>query len=64
MPRFAVNQTIETREPTITVEPDLAPGRHRFQLEVLDQAGNRSRPAVAIIEVRRANAGRSPITAI
>jgi hypothetical protein len=57
MPTFKVGQTIETRAPTIVVDAGLPPGRHRFQLEVFDEAGNRSKPATAVIEVRPA-AGR------
>jgi hypothetical protein len=53
MPRFALKQMIETREWTIAVDPGLRPGRHRFQLEVFDAAGNRSRPDIAIVQVQR-----------
>jgi hypothetical protein len=54
MVQFAPNQTIETAEPTITVDAGLPLGQHRFQLVVIDAAGNRSRPAVAIVEIQRA----------
>jgi hypothetical protein len=54
MSTFKVGQTIETRAPTIAVDPGLPPGRHRFQLEVFDEAGNRSKPATTVIEVRPA----------
>ena len=53
MARFERNQPIDTREPTIVVDPGLAVGRHRFQLEVFDGAGNRSRPDTAVVEIRR-----------
>ena len=53
MARFALNQTIETAEPTIAVDPGLPPGRHRFQLVVIDDAGRRSRPVEAIVEIQR-----------
>jgi hypothetical protein len=53
MARFAVGQTVETREPTIAVDPGLEPGRHRFQLEVFNEAGMRSPLATAIVEVQR-----------
>jgi hypothetical protein len=53
MARFVLNQTIETAEPTIAVDPGLPPGRHRFQLVVIDDAGRRSRPVEAIVEVQR-----------
>ena len=53
MARFALNQTIETGAPTIAVDPGLPLGRHRFQLVVIDDAGRRSRPVEAIVEVQR-----------
>jgi hypothetical protein len=53
MARFVLNQTIETAEPTIAVDPGLPLGRHRFQLVVIDAAGRRSRPVEAIVEVQR-----------
>jgi hypothetical protein len=52
MVQFRLNQTIETTEPTITVDAGLPAGRHRFQLVVIDDAGNRSQPAFAIVEVQ------------
>ena len=61
MASFRVNETHTTDEPTITVETlptiavggtrlpsplnTLVPGRHRFQLVVEDNNGNRSEPA-------------------
>jgi len=51
MPTFKAGQTIETRAPTIVVDPGLPPGRHRFQIEVFDATGNRSKPATAVIEI-------------
>jgi hypothetical protein len=53
VPSFQPNQTIATSEPTISVDAGLAPGRHRFQLEVFDSAGRRSTPDVVTIEVAR-----------
>jgi hypothetical protein len=53
MARFVLNQTIETAEPTIVVDAGLPPGRHRFQLVVIDDAGHRSRPVEAIVEIQR-----------
>jgi hypothetical protein len=54
MPTFKAGQTIATQAPTIVVDPGLPPGRHRFQLEVFDAAGNRSKPATAVVEVQPA----------
>jgi hypothetical protein len=54
MARFDVDTPITTREPTVTVDAGLPPGRHRFRLEVIDREGRRSRtPAVAVVEVQR-----------
>jgi hypothetical protein len=52
MARFALKQTIETAEPTIAVDPGLPPGRHRFELVVIDDAGKRSQPVEAIVEIQ------------
>lgn len=52
MARFAIGRPIETSVPSVTVDAGLRPGAHRFQLEVIDAAGNRSAPDVAVIAVR------------
>lgn len=52
MVRFVLNQTIETAETTIAVDPGLSPGRHRFRLVVIDDAGKRSQPVEAIVEIK------------
>ena len=38
--------------PLLTVENPLAPGRHRFQLEVIDTAGLVSEPALLVVSVQ------------
>ncbi len=43
--RFVLNRPVTTSEPTVVVENGLAVGRHRFRLEVIDESGNRSKPA-------------------
>ena len=53
--QFALGDTIETRAPKFTVDPGLEPGRHCFQLEVINEAGIRSEPVRAIVEVQRAS---------
>jgi hypothetical protein len=53
MARFAINEPIVTGEPTIVVDAGLPVGRHRFRLEVVDTAGQVSRPDEAIVEVQR-----------
>jgi hypothetical protein len=37
--------------PLLAVENPLAPGRHRFQLEVIDTAGLVSEPALLVVSV-------------
>ncbi len=53
MARFDVRTPITTREPTIVVDAGLPIGRHRFRLEVIDAAGQRSAPDDAVVEVQR-----------
>lgn len=53
MATFTIGRPVTTREPTITVDAGLPVGSHRFQLEVVDTAGNRSRPDVAVVAVQR-----------
>ena len=50
MPIFKPNVPITTDTPTIEVE-ELPPGRHRFQLVVVDDSGNQSQPDTAIVTV-------------
>ncbi len=55
MATFVPGQPVVTAEPTVqvTVSPTapLAPGRHRFQLVVVDDSGNQSEPSVAEVIV-------------
>jgi len=53
MASFAIGQTIKTREPAITVDPGLDPGRHRFRLEVVRQDGRTSVPDEIVVEISR-----------
>ena len=59
MPTFKAGQTIETRAPTIVIDPGLPPGRHRFRLAVFDAAGNRSKPATVVVEILPAPAPKA-----
>jgi hypothetical protein len=43
--------TVTQDSPLLTVENPLAPGRHRFQLEVVDTAGLVSEPALLVVSV-------------
>jgi len=56
---LARNTTLETAEPRLQVTEALAPGRHRFQLVVTDDAGNQSDPALIEVVVV-ARPGRGP----
>ena len=49
--RFQRNAPIETTQPTVVVDAGLPPGIHRFQLVVVDGAGNRSRPAEVVVRI-------------
>ena len=47
------NQPFATREPAIQIDAGLPPGAHRFQLEVIDDGGLRSRPDAVTVVVQR-----------
>ncbi len=53
---FQPGKTVKTDEPTVLVEvrgdPPLLPGRHRFQLVVVDDDGNESEPVTVEVTVR------------
>ena len=51
MPVFARGVPIASADPLIVVE-GLAPGTHRFRLEVEDDSGNRSLPDEETVVVR------------
>jgi hypothetical protein len=53
MAAFSIGKPITTSVPVIAVDAGLAIGVHRFQLEVIDTAGNRSKPDVAEVTVQR-----------
>jgi hypothetical protein len=67
MPVFALNQPIDTDQPTVEVSIDpsnvLAVGVHTFQLIVTDDSGNRSQPALVEIVVRDTQAPTAVIDA-
>ena len=44
MVQFNLRKPIQTRSPTIEVDPGLAPGSYRFSLVVTDESGNESEP--------------------
>lgn len=60
MARFAVGQSITTREPTIEVDAGLEPGDHRFSLVVVGANNRRSAADVVTVRVQRL-ADPSPI---
>jgi hypothetical protein len=49
--QFALNRPIETAEPTVVVDKGLPAGRHRFQLVVVNRAGQASQPVVVDVVV-------------
>ena len=56
MPEFRTGQPVETdaSDVEVTVSPNapLPAGRHRFQLVVVDDSGNRSEPSITEVIVR------------
>src|SRR5215207_1525617 len=51
MSTLTLGRVLRTREPTLLVENDLAPGRHRFQLTVVDDGGLESEPTELVVAV-------------
>jgi len=53
MAAFSIGKPITTTVPVIAGDAGLAIGVHRFQLEVIDTAGNRSKSDIAEVTVQR-----------
>lgn len=51
--QFRPNEPIETEEPTVVVDGDLPEGTHRFQLVVINDRGQRSRPTEIVVTITR-----------
>jgi hypothetical protein len=51
--RFEPGVPFRSREPTVTVDPGLEEGPHRFQLVVVNARGQRSQPAVVTVTIVR-----------
>ena len=60
MVTFVRGRPIRTAEPRIVVDRGLLPGRHRFQLEVIDAAGLSSRPDTAVVQIARGGIDPAP----
>jgi hypothetical protein len=57
--RFEPNKPFETPKSAVVVDEGLPPGRHRFQLVVVNNAGAASKPVEVIVTVEP---GRTVIT--
>jgi hypothetical protein len=57
MAKFEPNKPQITEGPTITVDAGLPVGRHRFQLVVEDDAGQRSAPAETVVTIQERRVG-------
>lgn len=53
MAAFRPNVPVVTRAEFVRVDPGLPVGQHRFRLVVVDDQGNRSRPAEVVVSVLR-----------
>lgn len=53
MARFEVGVAQKTRVPGIEVDAGMAPGLHRFRLEVATADGRTSAPAEAVVQILR-----------
>ncbi len=52
MAKFAVGQSLTTREPAVVVDAGLPAGIHRFQLIVVNERGVKSAADVAEVQVQ------------
>jgi len=52
MTQFVTGKPVQTRKAFVVVDAGLKPGRRRFQLEVMDSAGNLSKPAIVTVSIR------------
>ena len=55
MAQFVIGTPIETADPTIQVDNPLPAGKHRFQLIVVEDQGNRSAPSIFEVIVKDQN---------
>lgn len=53
MPVLTPGRALRSREPRLVVENELAPGRHLFQLVVVDDGGLESAPVELVVNVVR-----------
>jgi hypothetical protein len=60
MAKFIVGKPITTTLPGITVDAGLPTGQHRFQLEVVDTAGNRSQADAVVVTIKPSEPIPSP----
>ena len=51
MAEFVANKPVETKVPKVLVDAGLKPGRYRFQLVVVDDQGNSSKPSSIIVDI-------------
>lgn len=49
--KFRPNEPVATREARVVVDAGLPVGRHRFQLVVINERGQRSKPAEIVVQV-------------
>lgn len=60
MPVLTAGKTVRSAKPTLLVENAFKPGAYRFELVVVDDAGNVSAPASLTVTVRGTNTPRIP----
>lgn len=53
MATLTPGRPVTVQTPELLVENQLTPGRHRFRLVVIDEAGLESEPAELVVTVRR-----------
>jgi hypothetical protein len=61
MAKFLIGRPVTTDVPEVLVDAGLPDGQHRFRLEVVDSAGNRSRPDEIVLSISRVVLPTGPV---
>ena len=61
---FVAKKSITTKEPMLTVDPGLPEGIYTFQLIVVDNSGNQSKPAEIEVTITKPTVPRTPLSPV
>jgi hypothetical protein len=64
MAKFIVGIPVVTKVSSVVVDTQLPVGRHRFQLEVLNDTDQKSTPDIVVVQVSELNGSVEPVSAV